>query len=393
MTRFQQLHLLTFVPPANLNRDDTGRPKTAVVGGAPRLRISSQALKRAWRTSDLLQTALAGHLGQRTRRMGKNIALVLRRDHGLGDGEAYAFARVFAALFGNLESSPKPGEELFIKQLAFISPDELGKLSVFVSRVLGDPGLREALTKAAAEVAFEPDDADDAAEADDAKKGKQKKPKQSKATTKLLKEIRSEVLSTADSAVDIALFGRMLADSPNYNRDAAVQVAHAITTHRVTVEDDYYTAVDDLKTAAEDAGAGFLSEAAFGSGVFYLYLCVDRALLLKNLGGEAELAKAALGALVEAAATVVPRGKQNSFAAHARAQYVLAEKGDAQPRTLAGAFAKPVIGDSIMDASIAALAKFRDGLDAAYGKGCAADKVMHVGVEGTLADIVAFCRD
>jgi CRISPR system Cascade subunit CasC len=79
-------------------------------------------------------------------------------------------------------------------------------------------------------------------------------------------------------------------------------VAHAITTHRVTVEDDYYTAVDDLKTPAEDAGAGFLGEAAFGSGVFYLYVCVDQALLVSNLSGDKALAAKAVGALAEATA-------------------------------------------------------------------------------------------
>ena len=71
MVRFLQLHLLTFYPPANLNRDDTGRPKSAVVGGEPRLRVSSQALKRAWRTSDIFRTALDGHMGSRTQRMGE----------------------------------------------------------------------------------------------------------------------------------------------------------------------------------------------------------------------------------------------------------------------------------------------------------------------------------
>ena len=111
------------------------------------------------------------------------------------------------------------------------------------------------------------------------------------------------------------MFGRMLADNPEFGREAAVQVAHAITTHRVTVEDDFYTAVDDLKTATEDAGAGFMGELGFGSGVFYLYACVDLALLTRNLGGDSELAATACAALASAAATVSPSGKQASFAA------------------------------------------------------------------------------
>src|SRR5207253_10983299 len=142
------------------------------------------------------------------------------------------------------------------------------------------------------------------------------------------------------TSIDIAMFGRMLADSPKFNREAAVQVAHAITTHRVTVEDDYYTAIDDLKKPEEegDAGAGFVGELGFGSGIFYLYACIDTALLRHNLDGPRALAADACAALVEAAATVSPKGKQPSFAARARAHYVLAEFGTAQPRTLAGAF-------------------------------------------------------
>jgi len=255
MNRFLQLHLLSFFPPANLNRDDTGRPKTAVVGGTTRLRLSSQALKRAWRKSEIFEAALEGHLGDRTKRLGRNIALLLTRDHGVTEAQAYGIAKVMSAVFGKPENQAKSGEELFIKQLAFISPDEQRKVGVFLERVLSDPDARQRLLAAAKEVDLDADGDEDNVPA----KGKKAKaPKQSEKTTKLIKEIRQEILSAADTAADIALFGRMLADSPDYNREAAAQVAHAITTHRVTVEDDYYTAVDDLKTKAEDAGAGFL---------------------------------------------------------------------------------------------------------------------------------------
>ena len=137
------------------------------------------------------------------------------------------------------------------------------------------------------------------------------------------------------------MFGRMLADNADFNREAAVQVAHAYTTHRVTVEDDFYTAVDDLKTKAEDAGAGFVGELGFGSGLFYLYVCIDTDLLVANLGGNDGVAKSAVAALTEALATVSPGGKQASFASRARAEYLLVEKGSQQPRTLGSAFAKP----------------------------------------------------
>ena len=91
MSRFLQLHLLTFFPPANLNRDDTGRPKTAMVGGATRLRLSSQALKRAWRTSEVFEVALADHMGQRTQRLGEDVLAHLKAG-GMAEDKALAAA-------------------------------------------------------------------------------------------------------------------------------------------------------------------------------------------------------------------------------------------------------------------------------------------------------------
>ncbi len=349
MSRFLQLHLLTFFPPANLNRDDTGRPKTAVVGGTTRLRLSSQSLKRAWRTSDVFKHALDGHMGQRTQRLGEEVqAHLLERQ--VPPDRAKAVARGVAAVFGKLKDE-KDLNATRIEQLAFIAPEERAAALALAERAA--------------------------------------------ASGETIESRKAGLLRTADTAADIALFGRMLADDPVYNREAAAQVAHAITTHRVTVEDDYYTAVDDLKRPSEDAGAGFLGEAAFGSGVFYLYLCIDRGLLVKNLGEDADaraLAATALGALAEAAATTAPSGKQNSFAAHGRAQYVLAERGDAQPRTLAGAFSKAVTGSDLLEDSVAALITFRSDLDAAYGPAAHEHTIMHVGKEGNLAEIVAFAK-
>jgi CRISPR system Cascade subunit CasC len=195
----------------------------------------------------------------------------------------------------------------------------------------------------------------------------------------------------------MAMFGRMLADNADFNREAAVSVAHAITTHRVVAEDDYYTAVDDLKTRAEDAGAGFIGEAGFGSGVFYLYLSVDRALLVDNLGGDAPLARVALGALVEAAATVGPRGKSASFASFARASYALAERGDGAPRTLAAAFVDPVgrKGENdLLAASIEALRETRAQFARAYPDDVPAyTEFSAPGNQGAIGDIVAFAVD
>lgn len=354
MSRFIQLHVLKFYPPSNLNRDDTGRPKTAVMGGVERLRISSQALKRAIRTSDIFKTALAGHLGERTQRFGEEI-----QDHleSKGASEANAIAREIAQVFGKVEAASEKGEKEKQKeklpsprtaQLAFIGPEERIAALSLAERKLADE-----------KIAATPD----------------------------------LVLRRADTAADIAMFGRMLADNPDFNREAAVQVAHAVTTHKVAVEDDFYTAVDDLKTSAEDAGAGFMGELGFGSGVFYLYVCVDADLLVRNLGGDEALAKAALKAFTEALAKVSPTGKQASFASRSRASYILAERGAQQPRTLACAFARPVRGDDhdLIGDSIKALETTCEAMDKAYGACADARETMNVqaGV-GSLAEIQAF---
>ena len=350
MTDFLQLHLLTAYGPSNLNRDDTGRPKSVTFGGVPRIRVSSQSLKRAWRTSDVFKDALHGHLADRTQRLGKDIYDHLL-DKGADEDRAQKIARSIAGTFGKLKSE-KDKDRTFIEQLAFVSPDE-----------------REA--------AF--------AMADNALA----------VNEKIENPPPEDILNRADATADIAMFGRMLADAPKYNREAAVQVAHAITTHRAMAEDDYYTAVDDLKSRdePEDAGAGFVGVQEFGAGLFYLYVCVDRDLLLKNLDDNRAVRDSALAALVEAAATVAPKGKQASFASRARALYILAEKGTAQPRSLAAAFLKPICGGDQARDSVNELVAFRDRLDAAYGACASESRTMDCVSEeqqGSLAELVEF---
>jgi CRISPR system Cascade subunit CasC len=302
---------------------------------------------------------------------------------------------VLAAIFGKLDTVE--GKELFIKQLAFISTGEKKKLQAILSRLKSDDAFRAQLLRAADDIGADPEDEDGAE--DDESSEKRKKKKQSKETTKLIKSLREECMLVTDSAVDIAMFGRMLADSPTFNREASVQVAHAITTHRAPVEDDYYTAVDDLKKPDEDMGAGFVGEQEFGSGVFYVYLCADRALLKRNLGDDAtadSLARTGLAALIEAACTAFPKGKQASFASRPITAYALAEKGDRQPRTLASAFLEPINGGNLLDRSIAALETVCKELDQAYGSLADERATMRVHAngshkaEGTLADLKTF---
>ena len=348
MSGFLQLHYLTVYPISNPNRDDLGRPKTATFGGAPRLRISSQSLKRAARLSETMQNTLAGHLGDRTQRIGEVVRDALSDLTDSGE-QINEIATKVADVFGKLDTEAEKKGHIRTRQLAFISPDEREAAIEWAKKALSGEKLPSN------------------------------------------KELKKRVLKTADGAADVAMFGRMLADDPDFNREAAVQVSHAFTTHRAIVDDDYYTAVDDLKEPTEDAGAGFVGEAGFGSGVFYIYACVDIGLLERNLDGNRELAARSAGALAEALATATPSGKRNSYAHQTRASYIRAEVGTAQPRSLAGAFFKPIEGDDLMAASVEALESLASQLDAAYGTCCDNTDYMNVATsQGTLAAIRAF---
>lgn len=351
MTTFLQFHLLTAYPPSNPNRDDQGRPKTATVGGAPRLRLSSQSIKRAARQSPAFQTALQGHLGERTKRIGEVIMAHLE-SQGAEVARAKDVAGQIADVFGKLDDARnKKDGVLRTSQLVFISPDER----------------RLAIELAEKVIAGEPVPKD--------------------------KDLAKTILRTADGAADIAMFGRMLADDPDFNREAAVQVGHAITTHAAQVKDDFFTAVDDLKTRAEDAGAEHVGEHAFGSGLYYLYACVNCDLLVENLAGDRDLAATSAEALAEALATATPTGKQNSHAHHPRAEYIRAERGSTQPRDLTGAFFEPVHATPWLETSISALEAMAERLDGAYGAAPEAQAVMNLPKgQGTLAEIKAFVR-
>ncbi len=350
MNRFLQLHVLTSYPPANLNRDDLGRPKTAKMGGSDRLRVSSQSLKRNWRTSDLFQESLAGHLGIRTKALGVQVFEELV-DAEIPETKAKAWAQKIAGNFGKLKSEDKnnPLSSLEIEQLVHVSAQEKKEIDKLVQRLITEK----------------------------------------RAPT----EEESSLLRKENMAVDIALFGRMLASAPKHNVEAACQVAHAISVHAVTIEDDYFTAVDDLNDGSEDLGAGHIGETGFAAGLFYSYICINKELLIESLDGNVGLASKAIAALTETAIKVSPKGKQNSFGSRAYASYVLAESGDQQPRSLSVAFLKPVskFAEDYGVESISALQKQRQNFDTVYGP-CADSHYELNAIDGTgsLQQLLAF---
>ncbi|MEL4400091.1 type I-E CRISPR-associated protein Cas7/Cse4/CasC [Shewanella algae] len=353
MSRFIQVHMLTSYPPANLNRDDQGRPKTAKMGGIERLRVSSQSLKRHWRTSELFQSALAGHLGVRTKMLGAKVFDKLMAA-GVKEKSAIEWSCAIAEVFGKLKKAnkDKPLIELEIEQLVHVSGDELAAIDALVETLIAE----------------------------------QRAP---------LKE-ELALLRHNTSAVDIAMFGRMLASKPEFNIEAACQVAHALSVHPVVIEDDYFTAVDDLNDGREDSGSSHIGETGFAAGLFYSYICINREQLADNLGGDAALADKAVAALIEAAVKVAPSGKQNSFAQQSYASYVLTEIGEQQPRSLASAFLKPIEIRGWKDADYLEEATSRiqtqyQLFDKAYGA-CAAKRYeLNVNDEqGTFAELLAF---
>lgn len=303
------IHVLQTVPPSNVNRDDTGSPKTAVFGGVRRARVSSQAWKRATRLAfdDILDRS---ELGVRTKRIVELVADRISESRpDLTDLAAGLASDVVAATGLKLETvkrSKTSGEA--------IENAETGYL-VFLSSLQIDR-----LAEVAVEIAEESD---------------------RKAALKARK-VKS-LLETGHS-VDVALFGRMIADDRDLRVDACAQVAHAISVHAVDNEYDYFTAVDDVKQASEDedAGAGMIGTVEFNSSTLYRYATVNLDGLARNLG-DTTATRRALEAFVRAFVESMPTGKQNTFANRTLPDAVIVMVRQGQSVNLVGAFEDAVL--------------------------------------------------
>ena len=319
---FIDLHVLQTVPPSNLNRDDTGTPKSAFYGGVQRARVSSQAWKRATR-ADFKQHLDDSQLAHRTKWVIDQLTGRLQRiDPEMDDEARYARARdVLKAVGFTKFEKPRSGErkdkELLTEYLAFFSTRQLDRLAVLAA-----------------------------------------------STDKPSKKDAQEA-ADQDHGIEIALFGRMVANAPDINVDAACQVAHAISTHAATVEHDYYTAVDDF--APEDnTGAGMLGTIEYTSATLYRYatIAVDR--LIGNLGTR-EAALAASRAFIDAFVRSMPSGKQNTFGNRTPIDAVVVQVRRGQPVNLVGAFEDAVEAESgYVAPSAQALAEYARQVWAAY---------------------------
>lgn len=332
---FIDLYGLQNVPPSNINRDDTGSPKVAYYGGVLRSRVSSQAWKRAMREMfpSLLESS---RLGVRTKNAVALIrdAIVAKRPELAEEAESMAqFA--LSATGVKVKESDRAGKDkgsLATEYLIFIAYREIGQLAD-IAIAWHDAGI-------------------DAA---------------SKPTAAMKKEI--DAVFHGVQAVDIALFGRMLADAPDLNTDASAQVAHAISVDRVTPEYDYFTAVDDC--ASEDnAGAAMLDTVGFNSSTLYRYATLNVDALQDQLR-DATATVEGVAAFVEAFIRSMPTGKQNTFANRTLPAACVVIIRDDQPINVVGAFEDPVRpaeGASISRQAAVRLGRKLAYVHAAYGE-------------------------
>ncbi|WRS30796.1 type I-E CRISPR-associated protein Cas7/Cse4/CasC [Actinomycetaceae bacterium MB13-C1-2] len=329
---FIDIHVLQTVPPSCINRDDTGSPKSAVYGGVKRARVSSQAWKRA--TRSVFRDSLdESELGERTLKLVDRIAKRIRDlDPDRDETASVQLAnKVLSASGIKVKVEKKKTKDDSDENTA--EEHKTGYL-VFLSRAQ-----IEALAELAANA---PDGEFSKSEAQKALKGA--------------------------SSIDVALFGRMIADAPELNVDAACQVSHAISVHEVVSEFDYFTAVDD--NAPEDnAGAGMIGTVEFNSSTLYRYATIDAVRLSENLGSK-EAAVRAVDAFIRAFILSMPTGKQNTFANRTRPGFVMVQVRSDQPTNLVGAFEDPVRPDAdggVLSAAAVELLEFAEAGDKAYG--------------------------
>lgn len=337
-----EIHMLKNYPPVNLNRDESGAPKSCMFGGTTRGRVSSQCLKRSWRTSPLLTQAIGTeHLGIRTRKLPQLVAEKLTE---MGVSQEYIDA-VFPKLsgFGNKDGTEnKDGN--YTAQIIFYAPDDIQAVAQSIYEALKDcQSLKEV---------------------------KGLKPK----------ELQEAVKGAENRPItlDMALFGRMVTSNAFRDVEAAMQVAHAISTNKLNMESDYFTAMDDLLTGdtVEEKGSAMIGDTDYNSACYYSYASLDTDILMANLKDTpdaAQIVKIAIPALIRTMALTNPSGKQNSFAGNVLPSAILIEcKEEKVPVSMVNAFVRPIKPEAANDydlvkGSIEALVRQVDSTQSSFG--------------------------
>lgn len=297
------INVLQTVPSSNINRDDTGTPKTAMYGGVTRSRVSSQSWKGVIRQAFQKESNDEDWLkGYRTKKVS---ALLSQRIQDLkpdlDEDAATKAANDLLKTAGLKVKLDKKNGEFLTGALLFVSKGQLNKLAQYA---IDNPDLGE------------------------------KKSKELKETKKELKQILLN-----DNSLALAMFGRMVADDPSLNVDAAVQVAHAISTHEIVPEFDYFTAIDD-KRKEDEAGSAMLGTIEYNSSTLYRYANINVNELEKNIGSDLTIKGAKL--FIKEFISTMPTGKENTFANKTVPQYVLVTIRKDTPVNLVSAFEDPV---------------------------------------------------
>jgi CRISPR system Cascade subunit CasC len=321
--RFIQIHTLHTYPAALLNRDDAGLAKRLPLGNAMRTRISSQCLKRHWRTADDRYALSALDVPMAIRSRG-TLELIRKRIMESGISEAQAQCAAEALRDGGLfdkAGKEKKGEDALKTGQAVL----MGKAEI------------DYLVRRCTELAQESED----------------EKTLRAAVLKMLKDEKKNIAALKHgSGLESALFGRMVTSDVLASRDAAIYVSHAFTVHEAQVENDYFTVVDDLLAETGELGSAGIFDTELASGLYYGYVVVDVRQLVENLEGiklddcfadttsaeDRELAGQVIRHLLHLIATVSPGAKLGSTAPFDWAKFMLVEAGDWQPRSLAGAF-------------------------------------------------------
>lgn len=337
-----EIHMLKNYPPVNLNRDESGAPKSCMFGGTTRGRVSSQCLKRSWRTSPLLaQTIGVEHLGIRTRKLPQLVAEKLTE---MGVNREYIDA-VFPKIsgFGNKDGTEnKDGN--YTAQIIFYAPEDIQAVAESIYETLKDcQSLKEVKGLKAKEL-------------QEAVKGAQNRP----------------------ITLDMALFGRMVTSNAFRDVEASMQVAHAISTNKLNMESDYFTAMDDLLSGdtVEEKGSAMIGDTDYNSACYYSYASLDTDILMANLKDTpdaAQIVKVAIPALIRTMALTNPSGKQNSFAGNVLPSAILIEcKEEKVPVSMVNAFVRPIKPEAANDydlvkGSIEALVRQVDSVQSSFG--------------------------
>lgn len=314
--RFLQIHTLHSYTAALLNRDDTGLAKRLPYGGTLRTRISSQCLKRHWRTAEMDPHSLHAIDGAEPAYRSRELVtdLVIKRLKGQYSDEIVAALEpeFQKAVYGEKADKGKKS-----RQTLLFGKSEIDWLAREAERLAVEAGDAEAAKDAVAEWA--------------------------KTFKRNIKALREDI--ALPGGLISALFGRMVTSDPAANIEAPVYVAHAFTVHPEEAEGDYFTAVDDLKEDEDESGADTIQETELTSGLFYGYVVIDLPGLIANCGGSSELAGRVVHNLIHLIAEISPGAKRGSTAPFGRADLMLLEAGDRQPRSLAGAYRTAVRND------------------------------------------------